>query len=719
MGRDVLSSCRACNGQCAMRFTLDDAGRIVRAVGERANPVTRGYACIKGLNLHEAHYSPNRLLRPLKRNADGDFAPIALDRALDEIAAKLEILMARHGADTIGTYKGTLTYAYYATAMILPAWSQAIGSRSYYSTVTIDQSAKWVTAERLGSWDAGHDPYGLADVLMCVGSNPLVSLATFNFTLQDPARALRALRARGTKVIVIDPRETETARHADIFLQPVPGEDVAIMAGLIRIVLERGWHDADFCASHADGLDALRRAVDPWTPECVARRAGIPADRLIAAARMFAEPIAGADGPRRPRGSAASGTGPNMAPHSNLSEHLLECLNVICGRFARAGDPVPNPGVLMARRIRRAQVNAPIRGFETGWTSPITGLGLLCGEKMTGALPDEILSDHPGRLTALIVDGGNPVNAMAGQAEVGRALSGLELLVAIDPFMTSTARLADYVLPPRMMLERPDIGPMYGYEEGLMFTPYAHYAQPVIDVPPDSELIDDWAVFWELATRLDRQIVVGDIALPTDRRPDGDEILDLLLRDSAVPLAEIRGHPGGRLFDVAPMTVEPAEPHHDGRFALAPADVLAEIDAAFHENTDLPAGYTHRLCVRRLREVVNSVYRDVPAIAARLPENPAYLHPADLAGLGLASGDRVTLHSPHGSLPALVRADATMKPGVLSMPHGWGGLPGAAPDPASPGSNTNLLTHAYAGRQTINAMPVMTGIPLRIEPAAV
>ena len=442
---ESIGVCRICPGSCTLILSHDSNGRITGARGDRNNPVTQGYACIKGLNLHEAHYSPERLLRPLKRAADGSFASIPLDQALDEIAARLARIIERDGPDAVAVFKGTLSYLNVAAAHMLPAFLDALGSKSLFSTMTIDQSAKWVTAERLGSWEAGKDPFDVADVLMFIGANPLMSLTAFNFPMQSPSKAMRAARARGMRIVVIDPRRSETARHADVHLQPVPGEDPTILAGLLRMILAEGWHDANFCGRWAAGLDRLRSAVEPFTADYVARRAGVAAEDLYRAAAVFARPVDG----RRPRGSAAGATGPSMAPHSNLADHLIECLNVVCGRFARPGDRIMNPGVIGARRARRAQVVAPARSWEKGWRSRVGGacggFGMLRGEKMSGCLPDEITTPGAGRIRALLVSGGNPVAAIPGQRNAIAAFRDLELLVTIDPFMTGTARLSHYV----------------------------------------------------------------------------------------------------------------------------------------------------------------------------------------------------------------------------------------------------------------------------------
>lgn len=691
------ASCRICAGQCAMRFTLDDGGRIVRALGDRANPVTRGYACRKGLTAHEAHYSPDRILRPLKRLADGSFAPVALETALDEIAAKLRAIIAQDGPDAVAGFRGTMNYTNATANQMLPDWLRAIGSRSFFSTMTIDQSAKWVTADRLGAWQAGKDPFDQADVLLFLGTNPLVSLSTFNFVLQNPVKAMRDARARSMTIIVIDPRRSETAEQADIVLQPLPGEDPTLLAGMLRMILAEGWEDKAFCAAHVEGIDALRAAVEPFDPAYVEARAGVPGAALAAAVAAFAAPLDG----RRRRGSAASGTGPNMAPHSNLAEHLLECLNVICGRFARPGDRVMNPGVLGPRWPRRAEVVPPRRGWESGWRDA-AGFGMLFGERMSGALPDAILGDGPGKVRALIVDGGNPANALPETERTEQALAALDLLVAIEPFMTETAALAHYVLPPPMMLERPDI-PSRDYETYVLMAPYAQYSDAVIDPPAGSETIEDWRVFWELARRMGHVVRFDGVALDMEVAPFTLDLIRLLLRNSAMPADAILAAREGRLFDVAAMTVEPGQ--GDARFAVAPPDIVAELGEVRRE---VPAeSGQFRLAVRRVRDAQNSMFHDQPATAARMPHNPLWMHPDDMAEHKLVDGERVRIDSAHGAIEAWVARDATMRPGVVAINHGWGGRRGV---------NVNQLTSLRWRRDPINAMPVLSGFSVRIRP---
>ena len=195
----------------------------------------------------------------------------------------------------------------------------------------------------------------------------------------------------------------------------------------------------------------LRRAVESFTPEYVGKRAGLARGQLRQAAELFAH--------NAKRGAAIAGTGPDMAQHSNLAEHLIECLNVVCGRYLREGERVPNPGVLMPRQPRRARVIAPRRSWESGHKSRIRGVGMLFGEMMAGIMADEILVPGKGQIKAIIVDGGNPVNSLPDQRKTVQALSSLELLVTIDPVMSNTAKLSHYILPPSCSTNAPTSRP--------------------------------------------------------------------------------------------------------------------------------------------------------------------------------------------------------------------------------------------------------------------
>ena len=708
----ALSYCRLCSGLCGVAIELDGAGRLRQVRADREHPMSLGYACSKGLAAPETHNHPDRLLHPLKRQADGSYAKIPLEQALDEIAAQVQRIVARDGAEAVAAYRGTASYLNALALVMVPLWLRAIGSSSLFSTMTIDQSAKWVTVERLGRWHAGRHPFERAEVCLIFGANPLVSVqGGLGISSLNPAKRLAQARERGLKLIVVDPRRSELARHADVHLQVYPGEDVSVAAGLLHIILREGWQDAAFCERWVGDLAPLRDAVGPFTPAYVANRAGIAASDLVQAARMFAADAR--------LGAASSGTGPDMGPHSNLAEHLIECLNVVCGRYQRAGDPVLNPGVMSRPAPLHAEVRAPKRSWETGPRSRVRGLGRLMGEKLSGAMADEILQPGSGQIKALFVVGGNPASALPDQQRAVEALASLELLVAIEPFMSTTAQLAHYILPPKLQYERADFptlaDPAY-YPE-----PFAQYTA-ALAAPPSDGVSDEWWIFWSLAQRLGTPIRLRGRALDQPVAPTSDELLDLLLHDARIPTAELRKHPRGKRFDLPAEQVQPARETATGRFAVLPADVADELACVLAETTvrgayggDTERPYTHLLAVRRMRAVLNTTLHNHASVARLHPTNPLAMHPDDAQALQLSEGALVRVIGEHGSIEAVIEVDGHQKPGVVAMSHGWGGLPDRPGDVRRGGVCTSLLVSDRHDLEPINSMPRMTALPVRFE----
>lgn len=705
---EKLSFCRLCMGHCGVVATIDEAGRLLRIRGDRDDPQTLGYACFKGMNAPEAHASPERILRPLKRRPDGRFEPIAREQALDEIATKLARILEEDGPEAVAGYKGGGAFFTSSSLMMLNAFLAAIGSPKAFSSVTIDQSSKAVAVGRIGIWPPGRTPFHRGDVFLIVGGNPLVSLSTNGFDTRNPQKRLREAKARGLKLIVIDPRRSETARQADLHLQPLPGEDCAILACLIHVILERGWHDRDFCARYADDLERLRSAVADFTPERVAVRAGVEARALVEVARLFARDSR--------TGAATSATGPDMSPHGNLAEHLIEVLNVICGRLLREGDRIDHPGAIGPRHPRKAEVVPAPRWWEKGYQSRIGGFGTIDGELPTGILADEILTPGRGRVRALLVHGGNPASAIPETKKVVRAFESLELLVAIEPFMTMTAELAHYVLPPTLQYERADL-PIFIYENLVSPVPYTRYT-PAIAKPPDgAEVCDDHLYFFGLAQRLGVRLRHFGVELDGDEPQSTDELLALAARHAPIAFDALRRAERGVLLDAEPAFVLPGDPASPHRFALMPQDVAAELADVAGRGAP-PAGFHYRLAVRRLRDGLNSAGLSLPSIKARLPFNPLFMHPDDLRAEGLAEGDRVRVASPHGEVEARVAADPELRRGVVTLVHGFGRLPGAGAreryDEAGVAVNA-LLSLAPESRESINAMPAMSGIPIAVH----
>jgi anaerobic selenocysteine-containing dehydrogenase len=707
--REVKSFCRFCMPFCGTRVTLDDDDRIVEVRGDRDDLMTTGYACVKGLQAPQAHSAADRILRPLKRQADGSFAPIPLEDALDEIAQKIQASIERHGAESIGGFRGTGSLLNASATSMLPAFLGAIGSHKHFTTYTIDQSAKSVTAGRMGMWGAPRHPLHDSDVRLMFGANPLVSLTVSYFDMTNPTKRMRDARARGMKLIIVDPRRTETAKFADVFLQPFPGEDPSIAAGLLRIILAEGWEDRDFCTRFVGDMRELRAAIEPFTPGYVARRAGIPAEDLFKAASLFAR--------ESKRGGAMAGTGTSMAPRSNLADHLIETLNVVCGRYMRAGERVVNPGVLRARQPAREQVTAAARWWEKSYKSRIGGFGMLGDEMMGGIMADEILQPGPGQIRCFIAHGSNIANIIPDQRKIVRALRSLDLLVNIEPFVNETTKLSHYVLPSKIGYERADLT-MFLYES-LYAEPYARYTPAITRPPEGSEMVEDWEIFWGLAKRLNLQLTYDGVPLDMSKRPTTDGLLAIVARHAPVPFEELKSYELGKIFDETPQFVEPGEPGRADRFTVMPADVATDLrEVSLEADRCVPyiddgKTFTHLLTSRRVREVQNSSYRNLPISRARMPYNYAYLHPDEIAALGIAVGDKILISSAASSIPAIVAADPSLRMGVVSMTHGWGGLPDESVYERD-GSNTGMLISTDRKLEPINAMPRMSAIPVNI-----
>lgn len=702
--RDERSFCRICTAHCGLIITIDDAGKPVAARGDKDDPHSLGYICSKGASAPQAHTHESRLLQPLKRLPDGSFIQIPLETALDEIAEKVARIVERDGPDALAAYRGTGGFFTTAGLYMLQGFLDAFGSHKLYTTLTIDQSCKVVSAFRLGIWPAGAQSFQTADVAMMFGGNPFVSMAQFD--TRNPAKRMAAAKKRGLKVIIVDPRQTETARHADILLQPLPGHDAAIAAAMIRIILDEELHDAEFCAQHVAHLDELRALVQPFTAQLVAMKADIPVDDLIAATRMFA----GAG----KRGTAITGTGVGMSPHSNVAQHLVDTLNIICGRMIRGGERIPNPGLVFEFAPKPAQVVNLPRPWETGPQSRVGDFGLIGGEMVTGKLADDILVPGEGQVRALINHGGNPAVAVPDQRKMAQALASLELLISVEPVLSATARLSHYVLPPKLQFERADL-PIHLFDPFLFPEPYTRYTPPLCDAPEGSHLIDEWRVFYEIGKRTDRPINYLGQPLDMESAPHNDTLLEMTLALCPVGLDVLKDHPQGYYH---PETVNalPTDPATAGRFTLVPADVEQEIAAVTAELLQpRDSRFAFLLSSRRSRHRMNSIGDTLPNLRRMQSRNHGFMNPADMAQLGIKPGTAIAVESAHGRVLVDAQPDETLRTGVISMSHGFGGLPDDGVDWRDKGSSPNLLTSTDTDIQTINAMPRMTAIPVNIR----
>ncbi len=714
MPRTAKTFCRNCGALCALEVTLEN-GRLTGAVADGSVSPYGGYMCPKGLASIDFHNgAEDRLMHNLKRGPDGAFTQVPARVALDEIATRLAQLLRDHGPRSIAVYHGTGAYRSVLGGLLERAFVAAIDSPNFFSTMTIDQSAKWVTMGRLGVMASGKPSYRDCDLGVIVGNNPVVSHQTFPFAPGEsgaPGKSFAAARARGARLVVIDPRRTETARFADLFIQPKPGQDAALFAAVAHILLRDGTYNKDFCGRFVSQLDELKRAVAPFTPELAAARADVPLEQIEQLARWIGE---------AERPFVGSGSGPSMSLHSNLNDHMIEVVNALVGGYKRAGDRLHNPGTLNPKPCVEMAVS-PGRSWERGVKCASADIGKIFGEFPSALLPDEIQHEGPDRIRALISFGGNPVMGLGDPARAVPAFEELELLVSLDARMNETCELSDYVIATSQPYERHDLS-IPG--DALYPEAFAQYAAPVVEKP--GEVIDDWEFFWGISARmgipltlkywnygLDYAAIEEGMELPLDTPPDPEAMVRFLCRRSRVPFEDLRDNPGGMRPDIAPQYVQAAPEGAGGRLELCPPDIVAELEQVLAEVED--ERFSYQLTCRRLLETMNSAYREAARTRDNYPVNWAYMNPRDMAEEGLEDGERIEIVSEAGAIVGVVKAEERLRCGVVSMAHMFGGLAPSRDPEGQRGSYTGQLTSLEKYLEPINFMPRFSGVPVNVR----
>ena len=730
------SICRFCHANCGILVDVDD-GRPVRVQGDPDNPGYFGFTCAKGRSLPEQHAHPDRLLHSQRRGHDGIYHAVTSEQAMDEIATKVQAIVAEHGPRSVALYPGTYSGPHPASIPAGVGWMLGLGSRMVFTSSAIDQPGKHVANAIHGRWLGGSHVFDESDVWLLVGNNPLISMSG-GIPPSNPSKRLRDAKRRGLKLLVIDPRKSEVARFADLHLQPKAGEDPTILAAMLHVILREERYDVDFCEAHVDGFGALADSVADFTPAYAAERAGLRPEEIEQAARLFAG--SAREGDLR-RGCGVAGTGPNMSPHGNLTEYLLLAMNTVCGRWRREGDRVPNPGALLPLATPKAQALPPRAGWGKGEKLRSRELVNSAAGLPTAALADEILYEGEGGIRALICIGSNPVAAWPDQLKTLAAMESLDLLVTLDMKMSATSQFADYVIAPKLSLEVPGLSVSseaieqtyvaHGYPE-----PYAQYTPALVDPPESADVIEEWEFFYGLSQRMGIELRCYPIrpetgvlrerreALDFDmaHKPTTDWVLDGLMSGARIPVQELRRHPHGKIFDDIEVLVGPADPDCSDRLDVGNDAMLEELSAIRQEETLDDGDFPFRLISRRLPNVYNSSGRDIAKLNGRRPYNPAFLHPDDLVRLGLARGDLVEIRSSRAAILGVAEPAPEVRPGVISMAHCFGDAGG--PDDETDerireiGSNTGRLVDNEGVFDPHTGIPRMSAIPVAIRPAS-
>nr|WP_254302395.1 molybdopterin-dependent oxidoreductase [Sphingobium chlorophenolicum] len=658
----------------------------------------------------------------MKRGSAGGHYSIGSEQALDEIAAKLREIIDRHGPRAVALYSGTAIVSFFPMATIAGAFMKSIGSPMRFSANTIDKPGAQIAQAAHGTWQGGSPPFEAAEAWILIGLNPVISKSG-GFPPNNPARRLKEAVARGMKLIVIDPRATESTARAHIHLQSKPGTDPQLLAAMIRVILAEGLADSDFILENVQGVEELRKAVHPFSPEAVAVEAGVSADNIVEAARVFAQSRYAGIG---------LGVGPSFSLHGGLTDYLATCMISLCGFWSRAGDVVQRPHVLLPPYKAKAQASPPFKGWGIGPQMRVRGLTGSAAGMPTAALSEEILLEGEGQVRALIVLAGNPLMAWPDQLLAHKALSSLELLVTTGYEMSSTAKLSHYVIAPKLTLE------IDGDSSELEFVkyngllrgiegPYGRYAPAIVPPPEGSDLIEDWELFYELAKRLGLGLTIStsyglmdhahlppnSVTLDMTVKPTSSELLEMLYANSRVPLSEVKNHPHGAMFDVEER-VYPRDADCTARLDVGNPLMLEELSEIASAPVTAELDFPYLMICRRINNIMNSLGRSNPQLLSRTPYNPAYLHPDDMVALGATEGDVISLESKFGSVKAIIMADGDLRRGTVSITHSFGGLPGEDDDPSVMGCNIGRLLSTTAEFDPITGIPRMSALPVRV-----
>jgi len=715
MVEEKTTYCRICEAYCGLRVTVED-GRVTAIAPDPEHVTSRGYVCRKGTSFDQVVHDPDRVLHPLKK-VDGAWQRISWEQAIGEIAVKLNAIRLRHGPHAIGLYMGNPAGYSYSHLLAARGFTDAIGSRNTYGAGSQDNLACFLAAKLLYG---AHFQLPIPDLdrcayLLIVGANPAVSHGTL-VNAPNVREKLRAIRRRGGKIVVLDPRRSETAAMADEHHFIRPGTDAFLLLAMLHVILAEGLEARDFLAAHATGVDALRATVARFTPVVAAAETGVPAETIVRLARE----LAGA------KGGSAYGR-PVCGPFGTLAAWALEALNVVTGKLDAPGGSVFSEGLIDTVGVS-VQIGADQRGRKR---SRIGDHKDVVGELPSGILPDEITTPGDGRIRALVVTAGNPVLSTPNGEALAAAMQSLECSVVIDLYQSETAAHADYLLPATSFLEREDLPILHA---NLMLTPYAQWTEPV--VPPQGEAKPEWEIFALLSDAmglpmLDSRVVDllrrGARFFGRDLPPRA--LLDLLVRfgpagdrfvpwSSGLSLAKVAAHPHGMpLPPIRTGILAEKLRTADRKIHLVDPEIAGDLERLRPGAGAGDPRYPLRLIGRRDTRSNNSWLHNVP----RLMDEPCTrlrMHPADAQGIGVADGDVARVRSRVGEIEVQVRVTDEVMPGVVSLPHGWGhaGPTNRRVASARPGASYNALIDGGA-MDPLSGMSFLNGFPVAVERA--
>ncbi|MFI8071071.1 molybdopterin oxidoreductase family protein [Streptomyces sp. NPDC086033] len=743
MSRTALRICPLCEATCGLTLTIEGT-RVTGARGDRDDVFSKGFICPKGASFGAVDGDPDRLRTPLVRR-DGELREATWEEAFDAVAAGIRGVVDRYGANSVGVVLGNPNVHTMAGALYPPVLLAGLGTRSVFTASTVDQMPKHVSSGLLYG-DANAIPVpdlDHTDHLLLIGANPLESNGSL-CTAPDFPGKLKALKARGGTLTVIDPRRTRTAKLADRHVAIRPGADALLLAAMAYVLFEEDLVDTGELTSHLQGLDELREAVQDFTPEAVADACDVDPDVTRALARELAA---------APTAAVYGRIGSCTVPHGTLASWLVDVLNILTGNLDRPGGAL-FPQAATDRTPRPA---GPSHGFALGrWHSRVSRHPEAKGELPLSALAEEIdtATAEGEPIRALIAVATNPVLSAPDGDRLDKALGSLDFMVSVDPYLNETSRHAHVVLPP----PPPSQSPHHDFAfNTLAVRNQVRYNRPAVPLEPgrmaeteilarlilaatgmhgaDPSAVDDLVIAQTLGK------AVKDAHSPVHGREPGEltaelagdtgpeRRLDMMLRlgpygdgfgvrPDGLSLTKLLAHPHG--IDLGPLASRLPQPlkTRSGKVELLPqplADDLPRLREALRHQAD---GLV--LIGRRHLRSNNSWMHNVPALTGGTNRCTLHIHPEDAERLGLKDGAAVRVKGAGGEVVTEAEVTDGVRPGVVSLPHGWGhNRPGTRLSHAlkDPGVNVNQLLDGSL-LDPLSGNAVLNGIPVKLAAAA-
>ena len=725
--------CPLCEACCGLEVRTQGS-KVVAIRGAKDDVFSAGYICPKGYALKDLHEDPDRLRTPLIKR-DGRFVPASWDEAFAEIERRLPPMLEANGRDAVAVTVGNPSAHKFGLLLYFTRLAKALGTKNLYSASTLDQMPKQLSSGLMfGHWLSIAVPdIERSQWLLVIGANPAVSNGSL-WTVPDFRGKAKALRARGGRLIVIDPRRTETAELADAHHFIRPGSDVFLLAAMAYTLFDEGLVRLGRLSEHVNGLDTLREALLPFAPEAVAARCAIDAAIIRGLARELAAAKAACVYARIGSCTQTFGT---------LASWLVDVLNVLSGHLdAPGGAMFPLAAAFAQNTSGRAGKG---RGVSTGrHHSRVSGAPEVWGELPMTLLAEEIETPGQGQVRALITIASNPVLSSPGGPRLARALEGLDFMVSLDIYLNETTQHADVILPGRSPLEDSHYDVAFPQ---LSHRNHARYSAAVIQA--DASHPPEWQVLLRLAAiakgqgakadvlALDDELVAADVAKAAGAQAEAlmqqvaplrgpERLLELSLRGGpygdlfgarpeGLTLAKLKAAPGGIDLGALAPRIPDVLRTASGRIELAPPMLLADLPRALAALQE-PAPELVVIGRRDVRSN-NSWMHNLPTLAKGPNRCTALLHPADAARARLLSGGHARLRGPRGSVEIEVEISDAMMPGTVCLPHGWGHHEAGARlalAATRPGVNLNVLLDEQQ-RDPLSGNAVLSGVAVALE----